>query len=474
MIDVLSLQKLQQRYGGYLLHEHAELMFEAVSTDTRNIHAGDIFIALVGDQFDAHNFLSLAVEKGAAALVVSTPVDNIAIPQWVVDDTTIALGHIAQYHRELFSGVVVGITGSSGKTTVKGMLQSIFQTAVGQDRVFATHGNLNNQFGVPLSLLSLAVQHDYAVIEMGASAVGDIDYLTDIAKPDVALVNNVMPAHIEGFGSLENIAIGKGEIFNGLNNAGIAAINLDDAFASQWLVQNQRRKIVGFSIDENNSHAHAVSIFICAKDIQQTNQGFAEFLLSIDKSLTPVSLSILGVHNVANALAASACAHALGISNSNIARGLEQFSTVSGRMKAMRGFNDCQLIDDSYNANPGSVKAAVDVLSSASSESYKVFVLGHMAELGEYAEHEHEQLGLYMSTQHVDKVLVIGDYAEAVAKSLGDKAICFKSIGKLIDEVKALASNNTIFLIKGSRSSHMERVVQALQQSGDDHVTLAS
>jgi len=467
MISRLSLFDLQQRFGGKVINGNA--VFSSVSTDSRNIQSGDAFIALVGEHFDAHDFISSLHGHNVSALIVDREIVSCSLSQWVVSDTTEALGTIAKLHRELFVGALVAITGSGGKTTVKGMLQSILSSSVGGHHVLATKGNFNNHIGMPLSLLSLESEHQYAVIEMGASALGEIDYLTHIASPDVALVNNVMPAHIEGFGSIDNIATAKGEIYEGLVDAGIAIINMDERYSSQWLLQNKQRNVLTFSIN-GDSDANVV-----ASDIQVNANGSSRFTLKADGASVNISLKVLGLHNVANAVAAAACAFALGIRTEYIARGLNAFSAVSGRLECLEGVNNSLLIDDSYNANPGSVKAAIDVLSELDTNAgsaNRVLILGDLGELGCNAQEYHVDLGAYARDKKIDVLLSVGSLSRIAATSFGDKGETFNSHQELINIAEKMAEANTIFLIKGSRSSRMDRVVQALKQRGDHNATL--
>ncbi|ODS24929.1 hypothetical protein AB835_01305 [Candidatus Endobugula sertula] len=459
MINTLTLNQLYQRFGGELIH--GDMTFSTVSTDTRNIQRGDLFVALVGDCFDAHHFVDVAEQQGAVALVVENEIPDSALPQWVVKDTTLALGFIAQLQRELYTGTVIGITGSSGKTTVKGMLQSILQCATKPAEVFATQGNFNNHIGVPLSLFSLNKEHQYAVIEMGASKEGDIDYLTRMVSPHVALVNNVMPAHIEGFGSLDNIATAKGEIYHGLVEGGIAVINRDDQYAAQWLVQNKNRQVLTFST-RNNSTAD-----IQLLNMQKVNNGGMECTFCLGEDSINIHLQVLGQHNINNALAAAACAYALGIDKQSISEGLSHFTGVAGRLQTMTGLKSTTVIDDSYNANPGSTKAAIDVL--ADMPSRKVLVLGDMGELGSGGQQFHQEVGEYASSQGIDLMLTIGKLAKHAVNGFGKNARAFDDSEQLIDAVRNIANVNTVFLIKGSRSSRMDRVVQGLIQRGDNN-----
>jgi UDP-N-acetylmuramoyl-tripeptide--D-alanyl-D-alanine ligase len=459
MINALSLSGLQKNYGGDIANGNVQ--FTSLSINTRELVVGDLFVALKGERFDAHQFLAAAIDGGACGLVVHERLEDVSLPQWIVEDTTLALGYIAQAHKKQFTGQLIAVTGSGGKTTVKGMLLSILNASVG-DQVFATHGNLNNHIGVPLSLLSLEHHHQYAVIEMGASAVGEIDYLTHLANPNVALVNNVMPAHVEGFGSIDNIATAKGEVYEGLAELGVAVVNLDDHYASQWLLQNEQRTVITFSV----SAAASSQTDVQAINIQSTKDGCFCFTLRLRDAEYPVCLHVLGLHNVANALAASACALALGVAGDVIVSGLQSFSGVAGRLQCLKGVNGSSVIDDSYNANPSSVCAAIDVLADVSAK--KILILGDMAELGDTAMQAHQDIGLYGRDKNIDCLLSIGTYTKAASDRFAVNNFHFNDIDLLINAARKMADSNTVFLIKGSRSSRMDRVVQALKQRGDN------
>ncbi len=471
MIGSLTFQALVDRFGGYLVN--GDFSFSSVSTDTRTIQSGDVFVALKGDRFDAHDFLSTALENGAQALVLSQPKENISCPQWIVADTTIALGNIARLAKEQFTGSLVAVTGSSGKTTVKGMLLSILQEASGQEEVLATKGNLNNHIGVPLTLFSLNPKHRFAVIEMGASGLGEIEYLTQLAKPNVALVNNVMAAHVEGFGSISNIANAKGEIYEGLLHDGIAVINVDDQYASQWLSQNSERKTMTFSTTKATG-ADVMAHNICSDEkhcasfeLLLGREFGAKFGLKLANQSLDVNLNVIGKHNVANAVAAAACAYALSVDSEAIIRGLNKYSGDAGRLQLMPGFNHSVVIDDSYNANPGSVCAAIDVLASMSLNT--VLVLGDMGELGDQSEQAHRDVGEYAANKNINHLLSLGNLTSLSAEAFGVNGVSYQAIELLIDQAKKIADEKTVFLIKGSRSSRMERVVQALIERGDNN-----
>jgi UDP-N-acetylmuramoyl-tripeptide--D-alanyl-D-alanine ligase len=475
MIKPLILQMLAHRFGGEAFGE--ERSFSAFSTDTRTVAKGDLFIALKGNSFDAHDYLEQAIEKGASGIVANkTHRENLIgrenIVVWLVDDTTKALGQIGEYHRDLFERPLVAITGSSGKTTVKGMLASIFSAYVGKESVFATRGNLNNHFGVPFSLLELSRKHQYAVIEMGASAGGEIGYLTQIAKPQVALVNNVMAAHVEGFGSVDAIAVAKGEIYNGLSESGTAVINIDDHYAKQWMDKNKERKVITFS-SGGASASHINTVIgddepnVRSRNASLLKNGCYSFCLKCGESAIVVKLNVLGKHNVANATAAAACAFALGIDVAMIRKGLESFLGESGRLQVFEGAEGSTLVDDTYNANPGSVKAAIDVLAKMPGD--RVLVLGDMAELGEDSEDQHAEIGRYALDKKIEQLLTIGEQCKLACNAFGKGGLHFSSIDDLIGHLFDSVSSNVSVLVKGSRSARMERVVHALKRGGDNN-----
>ncbi|NVK44235.1 MAG: UDP-N-acetylmuramoyl-tripeptide--D-alanyl-D-alanine ligase [Oceanospirillaceae bacterium] len=433
--------------------EGEDLDVVRVSTDTRQIEAGDLFIALRGERFDAHAFVAEAQQKGAAAAVVdhSLPLE---MPQLVVADTRLALGRIAQYHRDSFTGTLVAITGSSGKTSVKEMLASIL---AGAGPTLATRGNLNNDIGVPLTLFRLEPGHRYAVIEMGASGPHEIDYMTRLARPDVAILNNAMGAHLEGFGSLEGVVRAKGEIFNGLSDEGIAVVNADDPHAEVWLAQLSGRKVLRFGLERDD-------VEVTARNLFRQDNGCYGFDLEIGGQAEPVRLQVLGRHNVANALAAAAAAHAAGLAPGQIAVGLGRFEAVPGRMKPLVGPGGCRLIDDSYNANPGSVKAAIDML--ADMPGARALVLGDMAELGTGAAAQHAGIGRHAAEQGIESLFGLGplsgEAVEAYKAAGGRDAVAFRDREHLINHLKGLLHDDLTLLVKGSRSAAMEKVIEGL------------
>lgn len=452
MIGAMSLSELARRFGGEVIN--GDVDFRRLSTDTRTVQTGDLFLALRGERFDAHEFLQTAVDRGACGLVVDRIEPALAVPQWVVDDTLTALGQMALANRDRFLGPLVAITGSSGKTTVKTMLAGILVRA---GAVLATRGNLNNHIGVPLTLLELDEHHEYAVIEMGASGPGEIGAYCQWARPDVALINNVMPAHIEGFGSVEGVARAKGEIYTALDENGIAVINRDDAFASYWLSSLGGRRVVSVSLDQPEADCHATAI--------EYHPDQVHFTLVTPVGEARVQLAAPGEHSVRNALAAAGCALALGLSAQAIARGLESFEPVAGRMSARRGWANALIIDDSYNANPGSVRAAIEVL--AAHEGKRILVLGDMAELGEHSAELHRELGARARERGIERLMTLGPLSAGTAETFGEGASAYQTHEEIIEALKGELDEHTRVLIKGSRSTGMDRVVRGLSDTGD-------
>lgn len=459
MNKLISLTDIADRLGAqmHLVRSNEIPKFRHVCIDTRTLCHGDLFIALRGENYDAHDFLPQAVEAGAIALVVEQYTESLQIPQLVVADTTLALGQVAKFNRACFHGRLIGITGSSGKTTVKGMVTEILNNC---GSVYATPGNFNNHIGVPLSLLSLEERHDFAVIEMGASAVGEIDYLTQLAQPDIALVNNIMAAHVEGFGSVANIAKAKGEIFSGLDTQGTAVINLDSEYSQQLLELASGKSITTISLSDASAEFYAV-------DIKSREHSQYSFRLNSPQGQHDVHLQVMGVQNVSNALAAAAVSAAAGASLTDIVSGLESYKTISGRLSECKGINNSLVIDDTYNANPGSVKAAIDTLITNSPDKETVLVLGDLAELGEDSEALHKELGLYAKDRGVKYLITVGKHSQSASCEFGKNARHFACHSEAIGYLLKNIGRQMVLLVKGSRSARMELIVQAITQSGE-------
>ncbi|XZG70609.1 UDP-N-acetylmuramoyl-tripeptide--D-alanyl-D-alanine ligase [Chitinibacteraceae bacterium HSL-7] len=421
-----------------------------VTTDSRDVRAGDLFVALKGERFDGHDYAVQALNDGAVAVLVSAPV--AAQPSLHVADTLAALGQLATFWRNRIDPVVVAITGSNGKTTVKEMTATVLRELAGSDAVLATSGNLNNHIGVPLTLLSLEPRHRYAVVEMGMSDFGEIDYLTRMARPDVAMVNNAASAHLENLGSVAGVAKAKGEIFGGLKADGVALINADDAFAEEWAQTASGWKQVTFGLRTAEIGARDVEI----------RADSAHFILDTPVDDAGVELAVPGQHNVRNALAAAAVAYVLGFPVNAIARALCTYQGVAGRLQAKVGQQGCRVIDDSYNANPDSMKAAIDVLVAASGPT--VLVLGDIGEAGSEAAAMHAEVGAYARERGVGALLCLGDMMRHAADAFGTGAVHFDSAEALIAALQPTVGTDSTVLVKGSRFMKMERVVHALTE----------
>lgn len=434
-----------------------DVMMTGVSKDTRDIHAGDLYIALKGEHFDGHQFVEAAGRAGAiAALVSDLQQDNevsLQLPQVQVNDTRIALGQLAAHWRQQWrqqnaAGKLIGITGSNGKTSVKEMCRKILLDYAGRSSVLSTKGNLNNDIGMPMMLLQLRPEHQYAVIEMGANHVGEIDYLTSIAKPDVALVNNAGPAHLEGFGSLENIAAAKAEIYNGLVEEGIAIINQDDVFSPLWKQCCAGKNVLTFSMLDEKADVYARPLSGGHYQLV-TAQGQAELRLEVP-----------GKHNVMNALAAVAATLSVAVPLKSIVTSLAGFENIQGRLTAVQSAAGYRIIDDTYNANPLSVSAAIDVLAAMPGST--VIVLGDMAELGEEAKQLHAEIGRKAKAAGVDALYATGSLSRYTVDAFGENGFYFDNKNDLIDVLQRKLTTNDVVLVKGSRSAAMEEVVEQI------------
>ena len=450
MISV-TLSKIAAVLHGEL--QGQDLTLDAVTTDTRKITPGCLFVALKGERFDAHDFADKAKEAGAGALLVSRKL-AIDLPQVVVKDTRLAFGELAAWVRQQVPARVVALTGSSGKTSVKEMTAAILSQC---GNTLYTAGNLNNDIGVPMTLLRLTPEHEYAVIELGANHQGEIAWTVGLTKPEAALVNNLAAAHLEGFGSLEGVAKAKGEIYTGLPVNGIAIMNADNNDQLNWKSVIGDRKTWRFSPNAVNSDFTATNIHV-------TSHG-TEFTLQTPTGSVDVLLPLPGRHNIANALAATALAMAVGAPLSTIKSGLANLTAVPGRLFPVQLAENKLLLDDSYNANVGSMTAAVQVLSEM--PGYRVLVVGDMAELGDESEACHVQVGEAAKASGIDRVLSTGKLSHAISEASGagehfaDKAALIVRLNALIQEKQIIT-----VLVKGSRSAAMEEVVRALQENG--------
>jgi len=432
-----------------------DAVFQRVRTDSRTLQAGDLFVALKGPNFDGHDHVEQAQHKGAVGAVVSTKQD-IEFAQLEVKDTRLALAQLAKARRAAFKGKVVGLTGSNGKTTVKEMIAAILRES---GKVLATKGNLNNDIGVPLTLLELEGDEAFAVIEMGANHPGEIAFLTDTTKPDVALITNAGAAHLEGFGSIEGVARAKGEIYSGLTKNGKAIVNLDDKYSGYWESIVTAYEIIGFALENKEA-------LITASNIREID-GINHFTIKTPNGECEVSLNFPGEHNVQNALAATSIAYALNVDLDKVKIGLQSLLPVKGRLNFIAGRNGCLVIDDTYNANRDSMKAAIDVLAKESRR--KIAVLGDLFESGENANELHAEIGVYAHEKGIDEFYGLGELSKnatdafnASNNALNGEGKHFLDKDQLTQQLQQKLDENIAILIKGSRGMRMEEVVEKL------------
>lgn len=431
-----------------------DLNINGVSTDTRNIQPGDLFIALVGPNFNGHQFVSQAEASGAAALIVSEAVDS-QLPQILVEDTRLALGALGAAVKAEVAPKTVGVTGSSGKTTVREMVAAILSR---RGKVLSTAGNFNNDIGVPLTLLRLEQDHEYAVIEMGANHLGEIAYTTNMVKPDAATIVNAAAAHLEGFGSLLGVARAKSEIFKGLDTGKLAVINADSQFSEFWQGKLDKQKCQTFALEKDADFR--------AEEVTLNLEGCPQFDLITPEGKTYITLSIPGMHNVGNALVAAALAMGVGASLEDVKLGLPQMQQVSGRLNVKQLTNQVKILDDTYNANVASVNAAIDLLSSFSGR--RILVLGDMGELGEKARYYHEQVGQYAKENRIDNLYTLGVLSQSASMAFNGHGCHFSDVDELVQRIVediGIEKRDISILVKGSRSARMERVVEALEAS---------
>lgn len=427
--------------------------FTRLIIDSRQVQSGDCFIAIKGERLDGHQFIEQAIERGARAIIAARgPISALekTVCFMQVADTIIALGKLAAYWRDRCAISMIGVTGSCGKTTVKGMIDAICQTA---GKTLSTQGNYNNHIGLPLTLLRLDNTYRYAVIEMGASAKNEIAYLGKIAKPTVTLITNVMPAHLQGFGSIAGIAEAKGEIYEILPQEGIAVLNQEETYADYWRTKIGKRKTITFGLSSQST--------VWASEIEYCPMSVV-FDLHVGEVSRRIEVSIPGKQSVLNALASAAAAHAVGISMEHIVQGLTAFKGVPGRLSRYVGLQGASIIDDTYNANPGSVKAALEVLTHCVGE--KIFVMGDMAELGENAADYHAKIGQYAREKGISQLFAVGKWSEQAVIAFGQGAKWYPSQEALVQELKDHMNAESVILVKGSRSSRMEGITQAIIQ----------
>ena len=454
---MMTLQQASTWVSGAQLVGSGLVDIKRVHTDTRSLRSGDLFVALKGDNFDAHDFLAQAKAQGAVAAIAQQGLMEAGLPGLLVSDSKKALGQLASSWRSQFNLPLIAVTGSNGKTTVTQMIASILR-ACHQTQAFATQGNLNNDIGVPLTLLRLTADHKMAVVELGMNHPGEIAYLADMAKPTVALVNNAQREHLEFMGTIEAVAHENGAVIDALGTQGVAVFPADDDYSSVWRKKAGARSILTFAITGDANVTADVTA-----DAHWTGKAW-----QVDAK-TPLgalafSLTIAGAHNVKNALAAAACALAAGVPLESIANGLSGFEAVKGRSRAVQLHFEGRhiaLIDDTYNANPDSMRAAIDVLAALPGP--RLLVMGDMGEVGEQGPHFHEEAGRYAHAQGVENLFTLGEHAMLASRSFG-RGQHFDDIDALKVAVFALLPQVCSVLVKGSRFMKMERVVMSLQE----------
>lgn len=450
----INLKQLTDILSGEL-HGNPELVVEEVTTDTRKTCINGLFFALKGQRFDAHEYLEQAQKQGAVAAIVEKLNPELSLTQIIVKDTRLALGKLGQWLHAELSPTTLAITGSSGKTTVKEMLAAILSV---KGEVLYTQGNFNNDIGVPLTLLRLTPKHTYAVIELGANHAGEIAYTTMLTRPDVAMVNNVAEAHLEGFGSLEGVAKAKGEIYRGLSKQGIAIINLDSNGLPAWRDEIKDHQSLTFSQTNPNADIYASDI--------QCHDDMTSFMMHTEQGDIRLNIPYLGQHNVTNALAAALMSLTVGATLNEIQRGLAIKHNVSGRLYPIRVSDNLLLLDDSYNANMASMRSAINVLKQYSAK--RIFVVGDMAELGDNSALLHQELAQDVANASLEHVVSYGVQSRVISEKANghhfeDKKMLITFLESLLQQSMKY-NKKVVLLTKGSRGMKMEEVIHALQE----------
>jgi UDP-N-acetylmuramoyl-tripeptide--D-alanyl-D-alanine ligase len=465
-MSMLTLREAAALIPGATILGDEATVFERISTDSRTTGPGDLFVALQGERFDAHDFLAqIAERRASAALISRSPVDW-RLPALRVADTRVALGELARGWRAKFALPLVAVTGSNGKTTVKGMIASIFAAAVGEAAVLATDGNLNNDIGVPLTLLRLNAAHKLAVVELGMNHPGETELLARLAQPTIALINNAQREHQEFMSTVEAVALEHASVIHALPDGGHAVFPADDAYAGIWRVAATDRQIVDFVLNPGPQHAQAA--------VRGEHRAGGALHIDTPGGAFDVVLHVIGDHNLRNALAATAAAYSAGVSLTAIKAGLENFEPVAGRLQRKLAklvpFDGVQVIDDTYNANPDSMRAAIEVLAAEGHP--RVLVIGDMGEVGDYSIAFHREIGEFAREQGIDAMYALGTESLVAVEAFGAQGMHFDTVEALLDQLTAntrlsegksagLSARGTI-LVKGSRFMRMERVVRAL------------
>lgn len=453
----MSLAQAASLLGATCTSSTTDVIFQGMSIDTRTLTQGSLFIAIPGTRVDGHDFIEQAKAHGASAALVTHPVET-DLPLIMVEDVVDAIGKLASHWRNQFDIPMVAVTGSNGKTTLKNMIANIMIAACdgNNNEVLATQGTLNNHFGLPLTLARLNKNHRYGVIEMGMNHFGEIAYLSKLTQPTVAVINNAAAAHLEGVGNLEGVARAKAEIFQSLQPSGKAILNRDDPFYDYWAAQLGTHPRLSFGL-QPTADVHAA--------VKETNEAQLLYLHTPNGNIN-VRLPLLGKHNAMNAIAATATALAAGISLEAIKIGLDNVQPAQGRLQIHSLPNGAQIIDDTYNANPFSLNAAVDTL--ATFEGKTILVLGDMKELGNNAKALHEAAGQYVQEAGINLLFTYGELSENASHAFGEGGYHFTNQEKLINALRPFLHNRSTILVKGSRSMAMEKVVKALLETSNE------
>jgi len=463
-----TLSEILKATGGELLFGDQTRGFAKVSIDSRNISPGDLFVAIVGEAHDGHGFAKDVVEQGVGGLVVAKEkTGDLPVSAWqsqniacvAVSDTTRALGDLAAFHRARADAALIAITGSNGKTTTRQMTAAV---TARKFNTLSTIGNYNNLIGVPLTLLRLAPGHRWAVVELGTNRPGEIARLAQISSPDIGVITNIGPAHLEGLGSLDGVMREKGQLIDHLKAKGVAVLNADDRRVSKIAAEIDRaeKEVLFFGLSENAD--------IRATAVNEKTNGIS-FTLELPQGSLAVDLKVAGQFMVTNALAAAAVGHLLGLSPAEIKAGLETFEPVWGRMNILQTANGIHVIDDTYNANPDSMKAAISTLNSLSANSRSVFVAGDMLELGAQAESLHRQIGAWAAAAGISELWVTGEYADALAAGAKDAGMKSENIfigsqEKILDQLRDSLKPGDWVLVKGSRGARMDDIVKGIKE----------
>lgn len=459
-MTMFTLAQASLRVAGSRIHGDASQGFERISTDSRTAGPGDLFVALKGEHFDAHDFLSEVAARGVAAVMVRQLPEGYMLPALLVDDTLRALGALARDWRRGFSRPLVAVTGSNGKTTVKEMIAAIFAAAVGEGRRLATRGNLNNEIGVPLTLFRLTPEHALAVVELGMNHPGETAVLAALTEPTIALVNNAQREHQEFMATVEAVALEHASVIHALSEGGVAVYPADDAYSGIWRVAATGRRTLEFALGRAEQSLDDVP-----GDVRGRLLDGRRLEVATTQGTVEIALRVLGEHNARNALAAIAAALAAGVALSDICKGLEQFESIKGRLQVKTAsIAECAgatVIDDSYNANPDSMRAAIEVLAQQTEP--RILVIGDMGEVGDHGPEFHREIGAYARESGIDAMYALGEASRAACQMFGANARHFNSMEALLEALLAAGlDRHATVLVKGSRFMRMERVVDAL------------